>query len=67
MCLVKCVKVGGGGGGGGRRQRLKSQNQLFRNRFSFQKLYLRNERKDGGKSIHFLKVLLKTYSKTNIW
>ena len=29
-------------------ERLKPQNEFFHNKFSFQKLYLRNERKGGG-------------------
>ena len=44
----------------------KTTNQPFLNRFGFKKLYmyLRNK---GGRSIHFLEALLKTYSKINDW
>ena len=59
--LSEHFRLGGGGGGGA-----KSQDQSFRNRFSFEKLYLRNERWDGGKSIHCLKALFMIYSKINV-
>ena len=39
--LSDLTMLGGGGGGGGR---AKTKNQSIRNRFSFKKLYLRNER-----------------------
>ena len=55
--------VRGGGGGG---VKAKITNQSFRNRFSFEQLYLKNERWKEGKSIHFLKTLFKTYSKINV-
>ena len=39
--------LGGGGGGGGKGKNKK--NQSFLNKFSLKKLYLRNERYEGGK------------------
>ena len=42
--MRRCLCGGGGGGGGGERVKAKITNQSFRHRFSFENLYLRNER-----------------------
>ena len=54
------VSFGGGGGGGVKAKITKS---IISQQISFEKLYLRDEKQERGKSIHFLKALFKTYSK----
>ena len=51
---------------GGRGVKAKTKNLSLHNRFSFKKLYLR-KKAGGGKSIHYLKALLKSYSEINVW
>ena len=58
--LVNEVSKGGGGG-----YRLHYETSLFGDTFYFNKPRSRNYKKEGAKSIHFLKALFKTNPEIN--
>ena len=55
-----------GGGGGREGYSLDFEISLFCDTFYFNKLQPRNPKREGGKSIHFLKTHLKTSSEIDV-